>query len=383
MSIAGTQCLASELTTETFNVTFISYVPSLFSLIKMGCKYTRTGDTISSSPRSNGKLKQKSGVQVCLKGVPSPPPVISVALEADSLSQEREMNFALETLLAEDPSLHLSVDPLTGETLLSGMGQLHLQIAVEQLSKILKASVQSSRPRVAYRETITAPVEHEEHYDEIIGSERLTSTLKVSVQPRRSSTTVADENNPQHTFTNNLVCMSKSLQDIPDLAGQVSEAVAACLMRGPLLGLPTTGIEAKVLSDVHDLNVVGHASILACAASAVRNALGKAEGVLMEPVMKVTCVVPELNAGDVISDLTHSTARRGIIESVGQQTAETLVGAESFVNISAKVPLEGLMDWATKLRSLTKGRGELNMEFDSYQPVSKSRSDQIVDSQLS
>lgn len=341
-------------------------------------RHTKTGDTVSSSSQPRDQRLQNSKREIILQGVPSSPPVISVALEADSLSQEREMKQALDRLLAEDTSLQLSTDPSTGETLLSGMGQLHLEIVVGRLSQILRNPVRASKPRIAHRETILRPVLHEEHYDYVIGSTRLASSMKILIEPRRQSISEDGALDIEHAGDENEVIVPETISATPDLGKRIIDAVMSSLQRGPLLGCPTSYIRAKVLSHAHELNASSPAAVTACAASAVANALAKAESSLLEPVMNVECTVPDCYVGDVISELTHSTLRRGIVEDVRKQQEFSAEGFESCTQISAKVPLEGLMDWATRLRSLSKGRGHFSMEFSSYKPVAKNRVSEIL-----
>lgn len=326
-----------------------------------GLKHTKTGDTVVARRRTVKKSKGSDDF-LALEGVPSPPAVVSVAVEAESTSQQRKLDVALAQLLVEDPSLRLSTDSQSGETLLSGMGQLHLDVVVDRLSKQLTdVSIFVSQPRVAYRETIGQSHSVAESYDSVIGSARQFATFSLAVQPLQN-----------HEKENVVIVQDSLAAERPDLADMVSKSLLTALARGAVLGSPTIGVQASVLSTAAELSLASTpAALTACISRAAGAALSAAHPVLLEPVMKICCNIPESSVAAVVGELTHPILRRGVVEDI--QRGEDAVGLDTIVCILASVPLVGMVDWATRLRTLTKGRGDFTMEFSSYQPVGEVR----------
>lgn len=339
----------------------------------VGMKHTRTGDTISSCrPKTKKTDLRKEGSITPLEGISSPPAVISVAVEAESTSQQRQLDVALRDLLIEDPSLQLSTDPHSGETLLSGMGQLHLDIVVDRLSQSLPDPIYVSKPRVAYRETIRSKASHVEHYDRIIGATRQRATLRITLVPIPSSS------EPGEGEESNNVILPESLDTHDEeLGAALRNGVLNALKRGPLLGAPSSRVEAIITSPVEELkDASNRAALLACTNSAVQEALSQANPVLLEPLMMVMCTVPDSAMGTVIGELTHPTVRRGVVDDVERVNATE--ANEGLARIRAHVPLAGMVDWATRQRSLTKGRGDFSMEFASYHEVGDAHQSSVV-----
>jgi elongation factor G len=344
-------------------------------------KHTHTGDTVtvrkSLGKKSPVEVPKSAGGDLVLQGVPSSPAVFSVAIEAESPSHQRDLDAALLRLLSEDPSLRLSTDVRSGETLLSGMGQLHLEIVVDRLTRILPHSIHISEPRVAYRETLTNTVTIEEHYDKTIGSTRLRASLKLTLGPiaevEETFCGVDDSAGSSASLENNQILLPADISANPELAHFIRSGVMSALGRGPLLGSPTSHIRAVVTSLADEVNASSSAAISACASSAVSQALASAQSCLLEPVMRVECIVPESCMGDVIADLTNPGLRRGIVNSVERDNLTNNVTADSLVRIHARVPLQGMVDWSTRMRSITKGRGDFSMDFASYEVVASSQ----------
>jgi elongation factor G len=316
---------------------------------------------------------------VVLNGVPTPPAVFSVALYAESSSQQRELDSALARLLAEDPSLRLSVDPRSGEALLSGMGQLHLDVVCDRLRKMIGSPIHVSKPRVTYLETIQTSVEHTEIYESSIGSSNLKASLCLRLDPMQHDIDTAiyqeftinggNDETPIRIGDNEII-LYQDIRSNPSIAASIEEGIAAGLRRGPVLSSPTSHIRATVLSPVEEIQASSSAALSACASCAVSNALQRAKGLLLEPVMKVECHIPDSCVGDVINELTHPSERRGIVHNVDRVNAgSSRSDLDPLVRIQAVVPLQGMLDWATRMRSTTKGRGDFSMQFDSYQVV--------------
>lgn len=331
--------------------------------IQVGLKHTETGDTLQV-------LDDRQGVEhVVLPCVRTPPVVFSVAVEVDSASQEKQLDAALEKLIAEDSSLRVTRDELTGETLLSGMGELHLEVVHENLSQAMRFPVRVSRPRIAYRETVTRAVTHLEHYDSTFGSTRLAASLSVSVSPHNENenTVIVVSDGAEYEFT---AVHQKAIR----------EGVVAALGRGPLLGYATSNVAVTVRPASGGIKATDStlAALQACASKATAAAMRSADPALLEPMMQVQCIVPESVAGDVISELSHPVQRRGIIEGVEREAREGCAVEFATSRIDALVPLQGMLGWATRIRSTTKGRGDFTMNFASYKPVSAATQEKLL-----
>jgi elongation factor G len=351
-------------------------------------KHTRTGDTMAVQ-KSRGKkiVSDELAQNIVLDGVPTPPAVFSVAVQAESTSQQREVEAGLSRLLAEDPSLRLSTDPRSGETLLSGMGQLHLDVACDRLRSALNQPIYLSEPRVAYRETIGNSIDHAESYDSVIGSARLRASLSLRLEPIREELTSAvcpvnadSESRSQlgHLPVNQVI-LPEDIKGHPVTAELIRNGVLSALHRGPLLGSPTSAIRVIISSRYEDINASSDAALTACASKATSSALLRARCVLLEPIMDVECILPGSCVGDVIEALTHPLHRRGIVEKVERdEDTRSSTTPDSIVRVRALVPVQGMIDWATRIRSTTKGRGDFTMEFHSYQAVDAQVQGQII-----
>lgn len=326
-------------------------------------KHTETGDTLvlQQAPKSS---------RIVMSGVRAPPAVFSVALEVDSSSEERELEAALHQLVQEDCSLETKVDPETGETLLSGMGELHLEIAVDRMSRALSFPIRMSKPRVAYRETVTGSVHYTERYDSTIGATRFKAAITVHV---RSLT-------PVESKYGNEVLISDSFN--PEEKKAIRDGIDAALNRGPLLSFPLVNVRVAVqpIDDFDSDTGFETAALRACSNKAVRDAVTQCQPTLLEPVMRVQCLVPESMTGDVISEISHPLRRRGTVLEVAGVSDPSETPEKKVSTITAIVPLEGMIGWATKMRSLTRGRGDFNSRFDSYRPADDVTQDRLISS---
>lgn len=321
-----------------------------------------------------------------LRGVSPPPAVFSVAIEAESASAQRDLDATLEDFLVEDPSLELSVDPYSGETLLSGMGQLHLDIVVDRIRRTLPHSVHVSKPRVTYRETIQQRAERLEHYDSTIGGTSMRASLRIELEPmvdaeRTASSDTMSDTSLVERFD---IVLPPDIEEDEGVANSIRDGIESALRRGPVLGSPTTGVRATVLSSLDSLNASSLAALSACASQATSRALQDGDPQVLEPVMLLECSVPEETTGDIIREITHPTIRRGVVEDVVRDTDDMSVahsadGGNRFVTIRARIPVEGMLDWANCLRSTTKGRGAFSMEFASFEPVTRSRQQSLAE----
>lgn len=319
---------------------------------QVGLRNTSTGDTISSTPSG------RPSSNIRLPSMEVPPAVCSVALETESPSSQRTLDEFLARQLAEDPSLRLTTDAATGETLMSGVGELHLEAVTDRIAAEVDAEVRASRPRVAYRESVGKSARHVEHYDARIGSAHLVASLRVAVEPREEGgVTVAGDGWSREQAT------------------AIREGVSAALGRGVLCGLPTRGVAAVVdrPPDAPDASDAGLVALRACAAAATQKAMQAASPRVLEPMMRVEVVVPESFGGDIAAALSHPARCRGIVDDVSPARHA------GFVCIQATAPLAGMMGFATQMRSVCKGRGDVSMVFNGYAPVPTSVADRLRD----
>ncbi|CAN8066558.1 unnamed protein product [Agarophyton chilense] len=324
-----------------------------------GLRHTQTGDTImlKHDPQSS---------HVFMDTVRPPPAVFTVALSAETSSQEKELEQELYRVVEADASLESRMDDETGEILLSGMGELHLEVTVERMRRALQFPLHVSKPRIAYRESITSSGRKIEIYDTALGTQQLYACLDVSVEPLEEG-----------RYCNEIVVDGFSSKDEDEA---VRQGLEAALGRGVLLGNPVTNVRVHVLKGDNNAAHVDVVALRACAGKALHNLLSDCSPTLFEPVMLVELNVPEEHAGDIISELSHPTRRRGLIEVFermghGEKTSD----ARHKCIIRASVPLEGLVGWASKMRSLTKGRGDMSMEFGSYRAVDDSTKRRVVE----
>lgn len=328
----------------------------------VGMKYTETGDTVvlQQTPKSS---------RVVMSGVATPPAVFSVALEVDSSSEERVLKTALRQLVQEDCSLESKIDEETGETLLSGMGELHLEVAVDRMSRALNFPIRMSKPRVAYRETVTDSVQHTERYDATIGTTRFRAAITVYVEPL----VLVESKYENEVLISNEAFNGEERQAIRD-------GVDAALGRGPLLSCPVVNVRVSVQPANGSDSDTGFeiAALRACSNKAVRDAVTQCQPKLLEPVMRVECLVPENMAGDVISEISHPVRRRGTVQEVSVVSDHSENPEKKMSSVTAIVPLEGMIGWATRMRSLTRGRCDFNSRFDSYRFVDDATEDKII-----
>jgi len=301
-----------------------------------GLKFTFTGDTLcdASDP-------------VILESIRFPEPVIYVAIEPRTLADAARMADALRRLAEEDPTFRVRIDENTGQTIISGMGELHLEILVERLMREFKVWAKVGRPQVAYRESITRKVlaEGEFSFQRAGRNQYARVVLELEPLPKGEG----------FSFQNGV-----SSEVIPPVFVPVIEAsVRESLAGGVLGGYPIVGVAVALVDGTYDEDLSSEIAFERAAAVAFRRGLQRAAPVLLEPVMSVEVVVPEANTGDVIGDLS---VRRGEIGGMERSPG----GVQT---IRGHVPLSEMFGYATDLRSATQGRGAFTMEFDHYAPV--------------
>ena len=297
----------------------------------VGVKDITTGDTLCSE-----------GHQLLLEKMEFPDPVIRIAIEPKTKADQDKLADALSRLALEDPSFQVVVDQDTGQTLIAGMGELHLEIIVDRLLREFKVSANVGKPQVAYRETITSVAQAEGSF--VRQGAMGACTLRVEPNERGAG----------FSFTNSVGSGEMS----PDLVEAVREGAENSYQSGPLAGFPMVDVKAHlVASDVHETES-NEVAFNVAGAMAFRNACELGEPALLEPVMAIEIVVPDEYVGDVIG---HINAKRGEVNKMQMR------GQTQFVH--ADLPLSSTFGYATELRSATQGRGTYTMQFSHYAPV--------------
>ncbi|WP_055668486.1 elongation factor G [Desnuesiella massiliensis] len=308
----------------------------------VGLKDTTTGDTLCSD----------SGA-IVLESMEFPEPVIRVAIEPKTKAGQEKMGIALSKLAEEDPTFKTWTDQETGQTIIAGMGELHLEIIVDRLQREFKVECNVGAPQVAYKETIRKAVKAEGKFVRQSGGRGQYGHCWIEMIP----------NEGEYTFENAVVGGAIPREYIPAIDNGIREASDS----GVVAGYPVINFKIKVFDgSYHDVDSSEMAFKIA-GSMAFKNAMAKADPALLEPMMKVEVTVPEDYMGDVIGDLN---SRRGRIEGM-----EARFGAQV---IRAFVPLSEMFGYATTLRSRTQGRGVYSMEFDHYEETPKSIQEQIA-----
>ncbi len=309
----------------------------------VGVKNTTTGDTLCDSKHP-----------IILESMEFPEPVIRVAIEPKTKAGQDKMNIALLKLAEEDPTFKFYTDEETGQTIIAGMGELHLEIIVDRMLREFHVEANVGRPQVAYRETITRPASSDTKYARQSGGKGQYGHVKIDIEP-----------NPEKgfEFVNNIVGGAIPKEYIP----AVEAGLQGAMLSGVLAGFNVVDIKVTLTDgSYHEVDSSEMAFKIA-ASMALKDAMRKAEPVLMEPIMKTTVIVPDEYMGDVIGDLN---SRRGAV-----QGTEMRQGA---VQIDAAVPLSNMFGYATSLRSKTQGRGQYVMEPKCYTQVPASIAEKIV-----
>jgi len=310
----------------------------------VGLKYTTTGDTLCSE-------KEK----VVLERMDFPEPVISVAVEPKTKADQEKMGIALGKLAAEDPSFRVHTDEETGQTIISGMGELHLEIIVDRMKREFKVEAEVGAPQVSYRESIKMEVEQEYKYAKQSGGRGQYGHVFIKVKP--------GEPDSGFVFNNEIKGGVIPREYIPAVEKGCEEA----MQNGVLAGYPMEDVEVTLFDgSYHDVDSSEMAFKLA-GSMAFKEACRKANPSILEPMMKVEVEVPEEYMGDVIGDLNR---RRGQVNNMSERAGNKIV--------DAFVPLAEMFGYSTDLRSATQGRATYAMEFDHYEEVPKNISEEII-----
>ncbi|GGF35607.1 elongation factor G [Aliidongia dinghuensis] len=321
---------------------------------------TRAGDIIafvSLAETETGDTLCDANNPVILERMKFPDPVISVSVEAKTKGDQEKLGQALGKMVRADPSLRLELDKESGQTILRGMGELHLEITIDRIRTEYGVEANVGRPQVAYRETITSAVEHIYTHKKQTGGSGQYAEVKVKIAPR--------ERGEGFVFEDKIVGGSIPREFIP----AVEYGFEMQKEEGVLAGFPTVDFSVSLIDGkYHDVDSSAIAFEIA-ARACFREAIRKASPILLEPVMKVEVVTPESHLGDVIGDLNR---RRGMI--LGQ------IDRGMNLAVEAHVPLSEMFGYIGDLRSMTSGRATFTMEFSHYDPVPRNVADEIVSS---
>jgi elongation factor G len=317
----------------------------------VGFKDIKTGDTLCDEKNP-----------IVLEAMNFPEPVIGLAIEPKTQADLDKLGVALNKLAEEDPTFRVKTDPDSGQTIVSGMGELHLEIIVDRLRREFKVEVNQGAPQVSYKETITGTIEHREVYKKQTGGRGKFADIKFVMSPVDVDFEITDKN-----------C---GLQFINDISGgniprefipAVEKGFRAAMVNGVLAGYPLDRMKVRLTDGSFHAVDSDALSFEICAKTAYREALPKAKPVLLEPIMKVEVLTPEQNMGDVVGDLNK---RRGLIEGMDSKGATQV--------IKAKVPLSEMFGYVTSLRTITSGRATSTMEFDHYQETPRAIADEVI-----
>ena len=297
-----------------------------------GLKDTTTGDTLTDPDN-----------RVVLERMEFPDPVIEIAVEPKTKADQEKMGMALARLAAEDPSFRVSTDHESGQTIIKGMGELHLEIIVDRMKREFKVEANVGQPQVAYRETITVPADIDYTHKKQSGGSGQYARVKIKFEPTEPGTGFA--------FENTVVGGNVPKEYVPG----VEKGLKGSIDSGPLSGFPVTDLKCELYDGAyHDVDSSALAFEIA-ARAAFREGVMKAKPVLLEPMMRVEVVTPEEYMGDIIGDLS---SRRGNINAMDQRGNARVV--------SAMVPLANMFGYVNTLRSMSQGRAQFTMHFDHY-----------------
>jgi elongation factor G len=317
----------------------------------VGFKDIKTGDTLCDEK-----------APIVLEAMNFPEPVIGLAVEPKTQADLDKLGVALAKLAEEDPTFRVKSDEESGQTIISGMGELHLEIIVDRLRREFKVEVNQGAPQVNFKEAINGTVEHREVYKKQTGGRGKFADIKFTVGPVDESF-VPDAKNGGLQFVNEITGGNIPREFIP----AIEKGFKSSMTNGVLAGYPIQTMKIVVTDgSYHDVDSDA-LSFEICAKTAFRESLPKAKPVLLEPIMKVEVLTPEQNMGDVVGDLNK---RRGQIEGMDSRAGVQVV--------KAKVPLSEMFGYVTQLRTITSGRASSTMEFSHYADAPRNIADEVI-----
>jgi elongation factor G len=311
----------------------------------VGFKDIRTGDTLCDEKHP-----------IVLEAMNFPEPVIGIAIEPKTQADLDKLGVALGKLSEEDPTFRVKTDDESGQTVISGMGELHLEIIVDRLRREFKVEVNQGAPQVNYKETISGTIEHREIYKKQTGGRGKFADIKIVVGP-------VDEGKEGLQFVNEITGGNIPREFIPS----VEKGFKAAMINGVLAGYPMDSLKVRLIDGSFHAVDSDSLSFEICARTAFREALPKAKPTILEPIMKIEVLTPEQNMGDVVGDLNK---RRGQIEGMDSRAGSQVV--------KAKVPLSEMFGYVTTLRTITSGRATSTMEFSHFAEAPRNISELVI-----
>jgi len=312
----------------------------------VGFKDIRTGDTLCAE-----------NAPIVLESMKFPDPVIGLAIEPKTQADQYKLGVGLSKLAEEDPTFRVNTDEETGQTIISGMGELHLEIIVDRLKREFKVEVNQGAPQVSYRENITASVDHREVYKKQSGGRGKFADIVVKISPQEDPEKIGLE------FVNSIKGGNIPREFIPSVEKGFKES----MKNGVMAGFQVEAMKVELIDGSFHAVDSDSLSFELCAKMAYRAALRNARPILLEPIMKIEVVTPEENMGDIVGDLNR---RRGVIRGMDDRAGSKVVKAD--------VPLSEMFGYVTQLRTLSSGRASSSMEFSHYAEAPKNIADDVV-----
>ena len=312
----------------------------------VGFKDIRTGDTLCDEKHP-----------IILESMNFPEPVIGLAIEPKTQADTDRLSIGLNKLSEEDPTFRVKTDEETGQTIISGMGELHLEIIIDRLKREFKVEVNQGAPQVSYREAITAEIEHREQYKKQSGGRGKFADILVRISPQENQEKTGLE------FVNSIKGGNIPREFIPSVEKGFKES----MKNGVLAGYLVDSMKVELLDGSYHNVDSDSLSFEICAKMAYREALRKCKPILLEPIMKLEVVTPEENMGDVVGDLNR---RRGMMKGMDDRAGSKVVKAD--------VPLSEMFGYVTQLRTITSGRATSSMEFSHYAEAPRNVAEDVI-----
>ena len=313
----------------------------------VGFKDIRTGDTLCAE-----------NAPIILESMNFPDPVIGLAIEPKTQADQDKLGTGLNKLAEEDPTFRVNTDEETGQTIISGMGELHLEIIVDRLKREFKVEVNQGAPQVSYREAITGSIEHREQYKKQSGGRGKFADILVKITPQDNA------EKPGLEFVNSIKGGNIPREFIPSVEKGFKES----MKNGVLAGYPMDTMKVELIDGSYHNVDSDSLSFEVCAKMAYREAVKKCRPILLEPIMKLEVVCPEENMGDIVGDLNR---RRGMMKGMDDRNGAKVVKAD--------VPLSEMFGYVTQLRTLSSGRANSSMEFSHYAEAPANVAKEVID----
>ncbi len=317
----------------------------------VGFKDIKTGDTLCAE-----------NAPIVLEAMQFPEPVIGLAIEPKTQGDMDKLGVALGKLSEEDPTFRVKSDEDSGQTIISGMGELHLEIIVDRLRREFKVEVNQGAPQVNYKEAITGSIEHREVYKKQTGGRGKFADIKFVVSPVDADFEATDKNNGLQ-FVNEITGGNIPREFIP----AIEKGFRSAMVNGVLAGYQVQSMKIRLIDGSYHTVDSDSLSFEICARTAFRESVPKARPILLEPIMKLEVITPEQNMGDVVGDLNR---RRGQMEGMDSRAGAQVV--------KAKVPLSEMFGYVTALRTITSGRASSTMEFSHYAEAPRNIAEEVV-----